>query len=100
MFTTVCAVIIAAAFVYDWLAPASLLDCDDSAVQTGIRDIFHDNKTEVTAMTNFKSGAETATGRACGVDLASTGNAPAHMDYRLFLKDGHTQIQTGKITSQ
>jgi hypothetical protein len=96
IFTSGCFIILTLVQLYDWLGPVSLPDCDDSGVQTTIRDIFRDKtKTEISAMGAFTAAGKSGDGLSCTVDLTFNDKSRARLSYRVYLKDRSVMVATG-----
>jgi hypothetical protein len=100
IFTTTCTVIIVAVQLYGWLAPVSLPDCNDSTVQSSIRDILRDKITAgISAMDGFTSAAKTSDSLACTADLTFGDQSRGRLSYRVYLQGGQVMVATDTMKS-
>jgi hypothetical protein len=98
IFTTGCALIIAAAQLYDRFGPVGLPDCDGSAVQTSIRDIFRDKaKIEIDAMDGFAGSAKVADKISCAVDLTFVDKTRGRLSYQVYLEDSRIMVKADGV---
>jgi hypothetical protein len=97
-FTSICFLIILAVKLFAWFGPVSLPDCDGSAVQDTIRDIFREKvKTEITAFDAVTAGAKTAETLACTADLSFPDKSRARLTYHVHIKDREVLVVTDDV---
>jgi hypothetical protein len=96
--TTLTFGILALTQLYNWFGPVSLPECDDSGVQSTIRNIFREKaKVEIAVMDAFTPAPIAADGLSCTADLTFSDKARARLSYRVYLQDGHVMVQTGDV---
>jgi hypothetical protein len=94
-FITACLVILTATQLYEWLGPVSLPDCDNSGVQSSLRDIIHEKtKVDISAMEAFTPAAKAAGSLSCTADLTFADKSRGRLSYRVFLQDSHVMVAT------
>ena len=76
--------ILALTQLYNWFGPVSLPECDDSGVQSTIRNIFREKaKVEIAVMDAFTPAPIAADGLSCTADLTFSDKARARLSYRV-----------------
>jgi hypothetical protein len=97
-FITACVVILAATQLFQWFGPVNLPDCDNSGVQSSLRDIIREKtKVEISAMEAFTPAAKTADSLSCTADITFTDKSRGRLSYRVFLKDSQVMVATDNM---
>lgn len=97
-FMTGTVVLLTAVQLYNWFGPTSLPDCDDSGVQSTLRNIFSEKaKDPISLMDAFTPGAKAADSISCTAELTFNDKSRGHLSYRVYLQKGHVMVVTDDL---